>query len=117
MRNPSCAVRRPQAGRRHRSLHLGVGGAGTATGVMPGIVAGVRGGHMPSPGTPAISRPWEIATRIKFALGILAPRISMTPRREHVPTPNARLDRGSSVTLSLSKGAPPGEREDRHAVR
>jgi len=60
------------------------------------MVAGVRGGHNVPSGTPAISRPWEIATRTKFALGILPPRISVTPRRDTVPAPNAWHDFGVS---------------------
>ena len=72
---------------------------------------GVRGGHVLSPGTPAFSHPWENATRTKFALAILASRISVTPPREHVPAANAGtiVDgvvalRFGAVTLSLSKG-------------
>ena len=68
VRYPGGSVRRPQAGRRHRGLDLRARGSGVAAGVVAGMVAGVRGGHVASPGTPAISHPWEIAARTQFAL-------------------------------------------------
>ena len=65
---------------------LGAGRSGVAAGVVS-MVAGVRGGHVVPSGTPAISRPWEIATRTQFALAILASRIAVTPRRDNIPPP------------------------------
>ena len=76
---------------------------------MAGMVAGVRGGHIAWLGTPAISHPWEIATRTNFALAILAPRNSVTPQPGNVPAPNACDDivkRRYNVILSLSKDEP-----------
>ncbi|HEX3465422.1 MAG TPA: hypothetical protein VHS78_15340, partial [Candidatus Elarobacter sp.] len=61
-----------------------------------------------SPGTPAFSHPWENATHTQFAPAILAPRIAVMPRRNHVPAPNAGtiVRMSPNVILSLSKDEP-----------
>jgi hypothetical protein len=72
---------------------------------MVGMVAGVRGGHVASLGTPAISHPWEIATRTKSALGILPPPISVTPLRGNMPAPNAGGDIGVRRSNVIASGS------------